>query len=169
MSLLIREFKELDIREIYSLVSDVYSTSEGMSETLEEKFPNLETFSRYLKVMSGRKGAVALAAETGGALCGYVTIMPRYQAKLSHTSDLNMGVHHGARGKGVGKMLLEEALKRASSSGFIEIIYLMVRSDNTPAIRLYEGMGFDRLAVLERDTKTSKGYFDGWLMRKFLK
>ena len=95
------EFRDFDIAEIYSLVSDVYTTSEGMSESLEEKFPTLESFAQYVKVLAARPGNLALVAEAGGELHGYLTVMPRYQAKLRHTSELNMGVHHDARGHGV--------------------------------------------------------------------
>jgi ribosomal protein S18 acetylase RimI-like enzyme len=168
MNYSIREFRDFDIAEIYLLVSDVYNTSEGMSESLEEKFPTLESFVQYAKVLEDRPGNLALVAESGGELHGYLTVMPRYQAKLRHTSELNMGVDHASRGHGVGKMLLEEALKRARALGILEIIYLMVRADNTSAIKLYKNMGFDRLAVLKNDTRTPKGYYDGWLMRKFL-
>lgn len=165
----ILEFKDLDIIKIFELVSDVYTTSEWMSETLEEKFPTIESFERYVSELSVRPGNLALVAEVKGEIYGYLTIIPRYQAKLRHTSDLNMGVHHKARGKGIGRALLEEALQRAGQSGILEIIYLMVRSDNTPAVRLYENMGFDHLALLEKDIRTPQGYYAGYLMRKFVK
>jgi ribosomal protein S18 acetylase RimI-like enzyme len=165
----IREFRDCDMGEIYALVTDVYTTSEWMSESLGEKFPTLESFVEYVKVLADRPGSLALVAEADGELHGYLTIMPRYQAKLRHTSELNMGVHHGARGHGVGKLLLEEALRRARASGVLEIIYLMVRGDNTTAIKLYENLGFDHLAVLKNDTKTPSGYYDGRLMRRFVK
>jgi RimJ/RimL family protein N-acetyltransferase len=35
----------------------------------------------------------------------------------------------------------------------IEILYLTVRADNIAAIRLYERCGFEKLALLERDTQ----------------
>lgn len=165
----ILEFKDLNTSKIYVLICDVYTTSDRMSETLEEKFPTLESFEQYINELSKRPGNLALVAETGGEPCGYLTIMPRYQAKLSHTSELNMGVHHAVRGKGIGKALLKEALQRSGTTGIIEIIYLMVRSDNTPAIGLYEDMGFDHLALLEKDIKTPECYYDGHLMRKFVK
>lgn len=140
-----------------------------MSERLEEKFPTLDSFKRHLSELSHRPGAVALAAEMEGELYGYLTIMPRPQAKLRHTSELNMGVHHKARGHGIGKLLLKEALRRAGESGALEIIYLTVRADNTHAVRLYDSLGFDHLALLKNDTKTPDGYYDGRLMRKFVK
>ena len=164
----IREFRDLDIAKIYTLVGDIYATSDYMSETLMEKFPTLDSFARYIKELSSRPGAMALVAEMKGELCGYLTIMPRYQAKLRHTSELNMGVRSSARGQGIGKLLLKEALRRARESGVLEIIYLMVRVDNTPAIRLYKNMGFDHVAVLKNDTKTRERYYDGYLMRKFV-
>jgi ribosomal protein S18 acetylase RimI-like enzyme len=166
---LIREFRDCDIAKIYALICDVYTTSDGMSERLEEKFPTLGSFKRYVSELSNRPGAIALAAEMEGELYGYLTIMPRPQAKLRHTSELNIGVHHKARGHGIGKLLLKEALRRAGESGVLEIIYLMVRADNIPAVRLYEGMGFDQVALLKNDTKTPDGYYDGHLMRKFVK
>lgn len=165
----ILEFKDLNTSKLYDLICDVYTTSNRMSETLEEKFPTLESLEQYISELSKRPGSLALVAEMEGKLYGYLTIMPRCQAKLRHTSELNMGVHHGVRGKGIGRALLEEALRRARESGILEIIYLMVRSDNAPAISLYENMGFDHLALLEKDIKIPEGYYDGHLMRKFIK
>ena len=165
----IREFRDYDAHEIYALVSDVFTTSDMMSETLEEKFPTPESFQRYMTELENRPGSVALVAEVEGELCGYLTILPRYPAKLRHTSELTMGVHHAARGQGIGKLLLKAALQRVQESGDLEIIYLMVRADNTAAIRLYETMGFDHVALLRNDTKTPDGYYNGCLMRKFVK
>lgn len=169
MQYLIRPFKEIEISRLYAMIRDVYNSSDCMSDSLEEKFPSHESFEEYASVLSVRPGAIALAAELGGELCGYITIVPRYQAKLRHTSELNMGVSYTSRGKGVGKLLLREALRLAEESGVLEIIYLMVRADNIPAIRLYEEMGFDHLAILKNDTKTQELYYDGFLMRKFIK
>jgi ribosomal protein S18 acetylase RimI-like enzyme len=165
----VREFRDYDAHEIYALVSDVYTTSDMMSETLEEKFPTPESFQRYMTELESRPGSVALVAEVEGELCGYLTILPRYPAKLRHTSGLTMGVHHTVRGQGIGNLLLKEALQRVLESSVVEIIYLMVRADNIAAIRLYETMGFDRCAVLRHDTKTPDGYYDGCLMRKFVR
>ena len=169
MKPLIRDFRDLDTEKIYALIGDVYAASDWMSETLAEKFPTIESFRQYIAELSRRPGSIAVAAESGGKLYGYLTVMPRYQAKLRHTSELNMGVHHSARGQGIGRFLLDEAIRRAGESGVLEIIYLMVRSDNIAAVRLYENMGFDHLAILERDIKTPSGYYDGHLMRKFIK
>ncbi|HDS44522.1 MAG TPA: N-acetyltransferase [Methanomicrobia archaeon] len=65
-------------------------------------------------------------------------------------------------------MILQAALERASASAELEILYLMVRADNEPAIRLYKKMGFEVVAILSRDTRIGDAYFDGLLMRTFV-
>ena len=79
-----------------------------------------------------------------------------------------MGVVRSARGQRIGEVLLQAALARAIASPELEIVYLMVRSDNAPAVRLYEKAGFEALATLSRDTKIEVSYFNGLLMRRFL-
>jgi putative acetyltransferase len=163
----IGEFGEFPLADLYKLISDVYTTSDGMSERFEDKYPTLESFERAISESSSRPGAIALVASIGEQPLGYIMISPRQEAKLRHTADLNMGVHHKARGRGIGKLLLREALRRAQQSPDLEILYLMVRADNAPAIRLYQEHGFDTLAVLDYDTKIGDSYYDGLLMRKF--
>jgi len=154
--------------DLYGLFSDVYSSSQGMSETLEDKFPDLASFRKDLAVLYGLPGAVALVVEIAQKPVAYVIIRPRKQSRLRHTADLSMGVAHAVRGQGLGGAALRAGLERAFAAPELEIVYLMVRSDNTPAIRLYERAGFETLALLNRDTKIGDSYSDGLLMRTFV-
>ncbi len=52
------------------------------------------------------------------------------------------------RGEKIGKILLEEVLKKIKSDRFVKV-QLTVDSANTAAISLYESAGFKKLAVLE--------------------
>lgn len=52
-----------------------------------------------------------------------------------------IGVQNSARGKGLGRMLMESYLETGRASGFINFI-LDVSSDNRQAIELYRRMGF---------------------------
>ena len=53
----------------------------------------------------------------------------------------------------------EEAVRRAQESQGLEILYLMVRADNVPAVSLYEKRGFETQAVLDYDTKIGNQYY----------
>jgi ribosomal protein S18 acetylase RimI-like enzyme len=168
MSPAIKHFSSYSPAELYGLFKDVYSSSGEMSETLEEKYPDLASFENDLAVLQSIPGAIALVAEIAHKPVAYVTIRPRRQSRLRHTADLNMGVAHIARGQGTGEFVLRAGLEQAFSSSELEIVYLMVRSDNAPAIRLYKKAGFETMTVLHRDTKIADSYFDGILMRKFV-
>jgi RimJ/RimL family protein N-acetyltransferase len=168
MKPVIKDFSRYAPADLYALYQDVYSSSEGMSETLEDKYPRLEDFEEDVVALQRLPGAIALAVEVAGRPVAYLTLRPRRQSRLRHTADLNMGVAHAARGQGLGSLILQAGLERASASPDLEILYLMVRSDNTPAIRLYKKMGFEELSVLSRDTKIGDAYLDGLLMRKFV-
>ncbi|HEX6850131.1 MAG TPA: GNAT family N-acetyltransferase [Candidatus Polarisedimenticolaceae bacterium] len=58
-----------------------------------------------------------------------------------HSGTLGMGVVAGHRGRGIGAALLHATLEAARSRGLTRI-ELTVRTDNLPAIRLYENFGF---------------------------
>lgn len=165
----IKPFSEYAPPALYALYRDVYSSSDAMSESLDEKYPSLDAFEADIAALQRLPGAVALAAGINGKPTAYVTIRPRKPARLQHTADLNMGVASEARGKGLGRLALEAALAQATASPALEILYLMVRADNSAAIRLYETCGFETLAVLNRDIRIANRYFDGLLMRAFVR
>jgi ribosomal protein S18 acetylase RimI-like enzyme len=59
----------------------------------------------------------------------------------AHTGLLGMGLRAPYRGRGLGRQLIEQALRQARERAFARI-ELLVRSPNAPAIRLYSQMGF---------------------------
>lgn len=153
---------------LFALIRDIYQTSDTMSESFEDKYPVPAALTKEIADVTQRPGALFLVAQQAGDPLGYLVIQPRHQAKLQHTADLHMGVHSRARGQGVGKKLIKEALATLEQTGVIELVYLMVRADNASAIHLYESVGFESLVTLHRDTRIDDRYYDGVLMRRLI-
>jgi ribosomal protein S18 acetylase RimI-like enzyme len=168
MKPLIKDFSDYSCSDLLALFKDIYSSSKGMSETLEDKYPNLKSFEKDAAVLQSLPSAVSLIVELANKPVAYLTIRPRRQSRLRHTADLNMGVSDVARNQGIGSLILQAGIERASAMSGLEIVYLMVRSDSTPAVLLYEKMGFEALTTLNRDTKIGTSYYDGVLMRRFV-
>lgn len=63
--------------------------------------------------------------------------------KLPGGRIVSIAVHCSARGAGIGKKLLEHAIRHLEEQQ-IKATYLEVRPDNVPARRLYAGLGFRR-------------------------
>jgi RimJ/RimL family protein N-acetyltransferase len=59
----------------------------------------------------------------------------------AHSGELGIGVVTPYRGKGIGKALMIDALRRAKEKG-LERIELTVFEKNVPAIALYQQLGF---------------------------
>lgn len=57
-----------------------------------------------------------------------------------------VGVDPAQQGRGLGRLLTLAGLQHLAGAG-VERIHLYVEADNTPAVRLYEGLGFTRSAA----------------------
>ncbi|MFK7991445.1 MAG: ribosomal protein S18-alanine N-acetyltransferase [Sandaracinaceae bacterium] len=84
-----------------------------------------------------RPGALCLVARGQAGIVGYVLM----RAVLDESELLSIGVQPEARGRGVGRALLDVALTECRRAG-IEHVHLEVRADNASARSLYLRAGF---------------------------
>jgi ribosomal protein S18 acetylase RimI-like enzyme len=110
-------------------------------------------------------GTFTLGALENGALIGTVTVVRDQGRKMRHRANVYaMYVTPAARGRGVGRALLAEAIRRARAVPGLEQLHLAVVSSNTTARALYDALGF---VVYGRDPRTLKigeQYFDEDMM-----
>lgn len=159
---------ELAPEAVYELIGAIYRSSDAFASDFDEQYPTVESLRQHLAILQQQPGNVLLVSSIGKKRLGFIHIEPRGPQKLRHTAELAIGVSPEARGLGIGKQLLDAAIEQLAEEGVIEILYLEVRADNASAIRLYERCGFERLALLERDTRIGDQYYDGLLMRRFI-
>jgi putative acetyltransferase len=104
-------------------------------------------------------GAAQFVATDGALVVGWCDVLPAWAHAIQHCGSVGMGLLPAYRGRGIGKRLLSAALAKARSNG-ITRVELEVRSDNAPAIKLYEHMGFTREAVKRNGMRFDGQYFD---------
>ncbi len=63
MALSIKRFSTFQIVDLYELFKDIFSSSNDMSESLADKYPDLDSFQKDLDALAGLPGAVAIAIE----------------------------------------------------------------------------------------------------------
>lgn len=107
--------------------------------------------------------SVVLGAFIDARIIGVVRISREARAIEAHKAVLGgVFVHPVARGQGIGRALVQEAIMVAR--GMVEQLTLGVVRHNTHAIRLYEDLGFRTYGIEPRARKIGDGYVDMVLM-----
>ncbi|MFC0469316.1 GNAT family N-acetyltransferase [Halalkalibacter kiskunsagensis] len=102
-------------------------------------------------------------------LVGIVSLTQSKLLKMNHKAAIgSVYVAKEARGKGIGKKLLDHVIKTAHELG-IEQLQLVVASKNERAKQLYESLGFHTYGFEERALKVNGEYIDEDYMMKFLR
>ncbi|MFE3637477.1 GNAT family N-acetyltransferase [Streptomyces sp. NPDC059168] len=92
-------------------------------------------------------GHVVVAVE-GGRVIGTSNMYANRPGPGSHIASGNFMVAPEARGRGVGRALGEYLLDWARGRGFTGVQFNAVAASNTPALKLYERLGFDVIGTV---------------------
>ncbi len=106
-----------------------------------------------------------VGAFKNGLIVGIVGFVREQRKKLRHKGHIwGMYVVPEARGEGIGKLLLNEVVRRSHNLEGLEIIVLTVTSNNKSAKGLYENIGFRCYGVERQALKIGRDYFDDEFM-----
>ena len=108
-----------------------------------------------------------LLAFEGGRLVGHVTVQRERHPVTRHVGSLGIAVAADARGRGIGRRLMVEAISWSKQAG-VEKLVLSVYPHNDAAIALYRSFGFVEEGRLARHSRKSYGYEDEILMAAWI-
>jgi putative acetyltransferase len=89
-------------------------------------------------------GSVCWVAEVDGQIAGCAGIFPTPGLPAGYCEFVKFYLVNSARGKGVGRKLMEQCLDTAKNLGYTQV-YLESLPEFNAAISLYEKMGFEPL------------------------
>jgi RimJ/RimL family protein N-acetyltransferase len=98
---------------------------------------------RYLKAVRRHADAAVFVAVDGERVVGRLSLARDTHPASAHVADLGLMVAASHRRRGIGRALLDAAVTWARMAG-VRKLELHVFPWNDPAIRLYEGFGFER-------------------------
>jgi ribosomal-protein-alanine N-acetyltransferase len=101
-----------------------------------------------------------VAARADGKLVGYAGIARLGRVRPFEYEIHTIGVDPEYQGRGIGRRLVSQILELASGS----VVFLEVRTDNVPAIRLYESFGFVNIGLRRRYYRASGA--DAYTMKR---
>jgi len=164
------------IERIVPLERGLFGPSAWTAETFWSELAHPENRHYLVAVESGSDGGGTPARDDGvapvrggagapsedaapGRILGYAGVM----VNASEADVQTIAVAPQAAGQGLGGRLLDALVEAAVRRGATGMM-LEVRGDNLPAVRLYTGRGFERIAI-------RRGYYqpegaDAWVMRR---
>jgi phosphinothricin acetyltransferase len=141
----LREARQEDLPHIHSIYA--HHVLHGLA-SFEEIPPTAEELGRRWQDVTGR-GLPYLVAELGGVVAGYGYCSP-YRARSAYRYALedSIYVRHDMTGRGIGRALLEELVRRCEKLGYRQLIAVIGDSANTASIGVHEACGFLRVGTL---------------------
>lgn len=87
---------------------------------------------------------------------------------MAHIGNATYGIREKYRNLKLGKRLVAESLERAKELGYIGMQFNSVLAENIPAVKVYEAVGFQRMAVIPKGFRTEDGFRDTCIYFKSL-
>lgn len=157
--IVIRQLRPDDAEAYRSLrLSGLAESPEAFgSDFATESVSPVEAFAKTLETL------FVAGAFDGKRLVAVAGFRQLDRQKTRHRGDIwGVYVAPEARGKGVGRLLLEHVLEHARDR--VEQVHLSVTTTNAPAVALYEHLGFKRYGTEPRSLLVNGRYLDEYLM-----
>jgi RimJ/RimL family protein N-acetyltransferase len=109
---------------------------------VDEFAPTVESESRIIREFARQANSLFLVAVSDGQIVGQLTLEGGKRRNVRHAAVLGITVARDWRGQGIGRRLMEHAIRWARDGRLLKRIELHVFVRNEGAIHLYQAMGF---------------------------
>jgi L-amino acid N-acyltransferase YncA len=160
----IREARPEDWQAIWPFFRQIVAARETYAYD-----PNMDEPEARRTWMVAPPGRTAVATGPDDAVLGTASMYANRPGPGSHVASASFMVDPGHSGKGVGRALGEDVIDWARASGFRAIQFNAVVETNTPAVRLWQSLGFEVVGTVpEAFEHPRHGYVGLLIMHRFL-
>lgn len=103
-------------------------------------------------------------AECEGKILGLYILHPNNIGRCASIANASYAVSRAARGKGIGRNLVEDCLLQAKNFGYHVLQFNAVVATNFGAIHLYEKLGFERLGSIPQCFRKNDGTYEDLIL-----
>jgi RimJ/RimL family protein N-acetyltransferase len=152
-------FRESEWRAGMNLMNQVIK--EGKSWPFEEEFATLEDYRAYF--MSHAALCVRDVTSSPNSVLGCFYVKPNFPGRCAHVCNGGFITAPEARKQGVATLMGHIYLQAAKDLGYRSSYFNLVFANNVASVRLWESLGFERVAVLPKAARTEDCRDEGGL------
>lgn len=156
----LRNFEQQDLAQAVQIWNDVVESADSFPGEFRL------TEAEALEMFSAQTRTVCAVGDDGSVLGLYI-LHPNNIGRCAHIANASYAVCKTARGKGVGKALVSDSVKRAKECGFLGLQFNAVVASNTTAVALYLKLGFSVIGTVKNGYRLRDGRYADTLI--FLK
>lgn len=127
-----------------------------------EAFPQMEPLSQQeaAKFFATQTYCAVAYDDESNDILGLYILHPNNVGRCGHISNASYAVSSNARGKHIGRALVEDSLAKAKECGFRLMQFNAVVAANIRAQKLYESLGFVKLGVIPEGFLMKDGHYE---------
>ena len=151
----------------FAVIQSIYAhhVLHGLA-SFEEEPPSLQEIRRRYDDVIAR-GLPYVAAEDAGEVLGYgYCTLYRTRSAYRYALEDSVYVRPDAQGRGIGRTLLDELLRRSEALGYRQMIAVIGDSANAASIGLHASAGFLRVGTLRSAGFKFGRWVDSVLMQR---
>ncbi|MCD8212072.1 MAG: GNAT family N-acetyltransferase [Oscillospiraceae bacterium] len=153
MAVSIREYRESDTADAAEIWNAVVEEGAAFPQTE----PLDQRSGREFFLSQSRTG-IAFDDETGEILGLYI-LHPNNVGRCGHICNASYAVREDCRGRHIGEQLVTDSMERGKELGFRILQFNAVVKSNTPALRLYQKLGFTQLGTIPGGFRMKDGSY----------
>ena len=167
LDLFLKEADASDAQALLDFFQEVAGESDFMTLGSEGLGMTRQELELFAEKQAQTANQLCLLLYLDQDLVGVLNIAAEQNRALQHIGDIFIVVRKKYWNKGLGRILLEDGIAWAESSGIIRKLDLSVQVRNERAVHLYQSLGFEIEGLRKRGVYTKEGEFiDVYLMAK---
>ena len=165
-TIIIRKYQEADLPLLTELWNEIV---EGGISFPQDSPLSPEEATEFFAVQTVTACAFEHNADGTETMVGFYILHPNNVGRCAHIANASYGVTANCRGKGVGRLLVQNCLDEAKANGFLGLQFNAVVSTNFGAIALYSSLGMSILDTVKNGFHMPSGeYVDTYIFFKAL-
>ncbi|GAA0355965.1 GNAT family protein [Alkalibacterium iburiense] len=164
MDVIIREAIPSDAEQVLSFLRKVSSQTDYITQSMDMTNVSVEEEEHHLDAIYFSENNTLILALEGEDIIGMATIYGTDETKTKHIGEVGIVIDQSYWGIGLGRLLMEELINWADESSILARLELKVQERNERARSLYQKIGFEEEARMERGIKIDGEFFSVCLM-----